>query len=136
MFIHLLDWSLVYVVIVAVLVVVALVVTIWSLVYTCRKGSLPCKRLCQKKRRRLHRYSPLADPEIMRMSTKGNLLFDISIKSKLILIYSYMLRSLGLQYPTVCFRLTLIQILILMWSSSPKAMGMPMVDLSTGGQTK
>nr|CAG4636763.1 EOG090X00QS [Ceriodaphnia reticulata] len=64
------DWSLVYVVIVVVLIVVLLVVTIWSLVHFCRKGSFPCKRFCTKKRRRLHRYSPLADPEIMRMSTK------------------------------------------------------------------
>nr|CAG4650724.1 EOG090X00QS [Simocephalus serrulatus] len=64
------DWSLVYVVIISVLIVIFLVLTIWSIVYMCRKGTLPCKRFFPKKRRRLHRYSPLADPEIMRMSTK------------------------------------------------------------------
>ena len=64
-------------VIIVVLIVVVLVVTIWSLVHLCRKGALPCKQFCPKKRRRMHRYSPLADPEIMRMSTKGTHLLNV-----------------------------------------------------------
>ncbi|XP_046464140.1 dyslexia-associated protein KIAA0319-like protein [Daphnia pulex] len=64
------DWSLVYVVIIVVILVILMVLTFGSLVYLCRKGVLPCKQCCPKKRRRLHRYSPLADPEIMRMTHK------------------------------------------------------------------
>lgn len=64
------DWSLVYVVIIVVILVILLVLTLGSLVYLCRKGALPCKRYCPKKRRRLHRYSPLADPEVLRMTNK------------------------------------------------------------------
>ena len=67
-----LDWSLVYVIIIGVMVLVTLVVAVWSVVHFCRKGTLPFRRCCSKKRRRIHRYSPLADPEIMRMSVKGN----------------------------------------------------------------
>lgn len=75
------DWSLVYVVIITVLIIALLISSIWSLIYLCRKGDLPCKKFCPRKRRRLHRYSPLADPEIMRMSTKSKLNFAILIPS-------------------------------------------------------
>ena len=60
-------------IIIGALVLVLLVAAVWSIVYFCRKGTPPFRRCCAKKRRRpLHRYSPLADPEIMRMSVKGN----------------------------------------------------------------
>ena len=75
------DWSLVYVVIITVLIIALLISSIWSLIYLCRKGDLPCKKFCPRKRRRLHRYSPLADPEIMRMSTKSKLNFALLISS-------------------------------------------------------
>ena len=74
-----------YVVIIVVILVILLVLTFGSLVYLCRKGVLPCKKCCPKKRRRLHRYSPLADPEIMRMTHKSKFLVladDICLKTK------------------------------------------------------
>nr|CAH0104636.1 unnamed protein product [Daphnia galeata] len=64
------DWSLVNVVIIVVILVILFVLTFGFLVYLCRKGVLPCKQCCPKKRRRLHRYSLSADPEIIRMTHK------------------------------------------------------------------
>ena len=66
-------------VIIVVILVILFVLTFGFLVYLCRKGVLPCKQCCPKKRRRLHRYSPLADPEIMRMTHKGKFRFQLSI---------------------------------------------------------
>ena len=68
------------------MVLVTLVVAVWSVVHFCRKGSPPFRRCCSKKRRRIHRYSPLADPEIMRMSVKGNKKTQIFCSIKLIII--------------------------------------------------
>lgn len=69
------DWSVLYFTIVVTLLGSVLLGTIWSLVRFCRKGILPCKDLCSKKqRRKLHRYSPLADPESIRMSTQSTMI--------------------------------------------------------------
>ena len=75
------DWSLIYVAIVVVLVLVLLILAVWSVVHLCRKGVLPCQaRWCPKKsRRRLHRYSPLADPEAIRMSAKSIEIYYLKI---------------------------------------------------------
>nr|CAG4643003.1 EOG090X00QS [Ilyocryptus agilis] len=78
------DWSLIYVAIIGILVMVFIALAVWSLVHLCRKGNLPCKSSCfTKKRRRLHRYSPLADPEVMRMSAKvSNSLLPSDLESE------------------------------------------------------
>ena len=92
-----------YVVIIVVILVILFVLTFGSLVYLCRKGVLPCKQCCPKKRRRLHRYSPLADPEIMRMTHKGKFSFQLSIfiyKRHWISILFYFLGSFE-QFATV-----------------------------------
>jgi hypothetical protein len=91
------------VVIIVVILVILFVLTFGSLVYLCRKGVLPCKQCCPKKRRRLHRYSPLADPEIMRMTHKGKFRFQLSIfiyKRHWISIFFYFLGSFE-QFATV-----------------------------------
>ena len=62
-------------VIIASLTLLVFLCAVWSLLHFCRKGALPCKQLCGRKRRRVHRYSPLADPDVMRMSTKSRILF-------------------------------------------------------------
>jgi len=69
---HNCDWSVLYVSIVVAMLASVLLGVTCSVIRFCRKGVLPCKNLCSKKQRRksLHRYSPLADPESIRMSTQ------------------------------------------------------------------
>lgn len=79
------DWSVLYFSIVVALLASVLLALIYSLVRFCRKGVLPCKDLCSKKqRRKLHRYSPLADPESIRMSTQSRMAINPSANQRLI----------------------------------------------------
>lgn len=68
---HNCDWSVLYVIIVLALLGSCSLGMLCSLVHFCRKGVLPCKESLTKKRRKLHRYSPIADPEAIRMSAQN-----------------------------------------------------------------
>nr|CAG4648482.1 EOG090X00QS [Polyphemus pediculus] len=68
---HNCDWSLLYVILIIGLLFVMVIGIILSLVQMCRKGRVPCKGTWSKKRRRPHRYTPITDPEVIRMTTKN-----------------------------------------------------------------